>query len=176
MRDIKLTFKHPESIDATAMKNKVVEWVRINKYIDDSEFLVIKEIFEAYETACKPTKQMRYRVIESKIDESLDIIFEDGTHYYYYFDDMSRVFGSAKSNTKVTELIGVSANWSDEIIERGIEYNELFGDIDATTEQAIEAIVKMHKTWDTEMLRDDSLFTDKIDNYKNLKPWKKENA
>lgn len=176
MRNITLTFQHPESIDGAAMRNKVVEWIRINKYITDDEFLVIREMFDKYAEACKPTKQMRYRVIESNVDESLDVIFEDGTHYYYFFDAELRTFRVAKSMKKVSDLDGGTTDWFDEITDRGAEYSDLFGDTDATTKQAIEAIIKMHKAWDTEMLRDDTIFQNKIDNYKNLQPWKKENA
>lgn len=176
MRDIKLEFTHPESIDPTAMKNKVVEWTRVHKHITDEEFLVIREIFDKYEEACKPTKQMRYRVIESKFDESLDVIIEDGTAYYYYFDPFLKTFRLSKHNRLVSELEGSMPQWFDEIILKGSDVESILGDIDATKAHAIEFILRKHRKWDTEMLRDDTLFQNKIDNYKNLKPWKKENA
>lgn len=159
---------HPESIDATAMKVKALGIVRLHKDIDDSEFLVIREIFEKYEEACKPKKQMRYRVIESKIDESLDLIFEDGEAFYYHFCTSSRKFLVHHHDRKIYDLRGGHVSWQDEMATTRWTETAVFGDIDATTEEAIAAMLKLRAKSDTEFIRDDSLFTDEIDNYKNL--------
>lgn len=171
MRKIKIKeMTHPDGINATELKEKVVKWIKMNRKIDDVEFLIIREIFEKYEEAYNQVRMMKFRAITSGVDESVDIIFEDGKHFYCFFSTTLRKHVAYEHEKKITELRGGYASWEEEMSDSDNVNTPhyLAEDIHLPLDQVIIKVCALRNMPDTNFVSNNNLFNSIINNYARI--------